>query len=105
MVAVGTYATVGETSVSSHRRYPPKLEPGRPGNRYFKETNVLILLPRLRRLSPRSRLAVGLTLTTIGLLLIIAALPDGVISAIVGAIFLVCVWRARQRERLTYPSR
>jgi hypothetical protein len=105
MVPVGTYATARETSVSFHRRHPPKPEPRRPGNRYLKEANVLILLPLLRRLSPRSRLAVGLALTTLGLSLIMVALPDGVISVIVGAIFLVSVWRGRQRERLTYRSR
>ena len=105
MVPLGTYATADETSVFSHRRYPSKPDPRRPGNRYLKEANVLILLPLLRRLSPRSRLAVGLALTTLGLSLIMVALPDGVISVIVGAIFLVSVWRGRQRERLTYPSR
>ena len=66
---------------------------------------MIILLPLLRRLSGRTRLAVGLALTTIGLFLIITALAHGVIAVIVGAIFLVSVWRARQRERLTYPSR
>jgi hypothetical protein len=66
---------------------------------------VLILLPLLRRLSARTRLAVGLALTTIGLFLIIAALAHGVIAVIVGAIFLVSVFRERQRPRLTYPWR
>jgi hypothetical protein len=66
---------------------------------------VLILLPLLRRLRARTRLAVGLALTTIGLFLIIAALAQGIIAVIVGAILLVSVYRERQRERLTYPSR
>ena len=67
---------------------------------------MIILLPLLRRLSARTRLAVGLALTTVGLfLIIIAALAHGVIAVIVGAIFLVSVFRDRQRERLTYPSR
>lgn len=65
---------------------------------------MIILLPLLCRLSARARLAVGLALTTIGLFLIVAALPHGVIAVIVGAIFLVSVFRGRQRERLTYPS-
>jgi fucose permease len=66
---------------------------------------VIILLPLLRRLSARARLAVGLALTTVGLFLIIAALAHGVIAVIVGAIFLVSACRGGQRERLTYPSR
>ena len=66
---------------------------------------MIILLPLLRRLSARSRLAVGLALTTVGLFLIIAALAHGVIAVIVGAIFLASVCRERQRERVTYPSR
>jgi fucose permease len=66
---------------------------------------VIILLPLLRRLSARARLAVGLALTTVGLFLIIAALAHGVVAVIVGAVFLVSVCRERQRERLTYPSR
>jgi fucose permease len=43
----------------------------------------------LRRLSPRTRLAVGLALTTVGLFLIVAALAHGVIAVIVGAIFIL----------------
>ena len=66
---------------------------------------MIILLPLLRRLSARTRLAVGLALTTIGLFLIIAALAHGVIAVIVGAIVLVSVFRDRQRGRLTYRSR
>ena len=66
---------------------------------------MIILLPLLRRLSARTRLAVGLALTTVGLFLIIAALAHGVIAVIVGAILLVSVWREQQRQRLTYPSR
>jgi fucose permease len=66
---------------------------------------VIILLPLLRRLSARTRLAVGLALTVIGLLLMIAALAHGVIAVIVGAILIASVCRGRQRERLTYPSR
>ena len=66
---------------------------------------MLILLPLLRRLNARARLAVGLALTTIGLFLVIAAPAHGVIAVIVGAIFLVSVYRDRHRERLTYPSR
>ena len=62
---------------------------------------MFILLPLLRRLSARARLGVGLALTTIGLLLMIAALAHGVIAVIVGAIFLASVYRERQRERLT----
>jgi fucose permease len=66
---------------------------------------VIILLPLLRRLSGRTRLAVGLALTIVGLFLIITALAHGVIAVIVGAIFLLSVCRGRQGERLTYPSR
>ena len=66
---------------------------------------MIILLPLLRRLSGRTRLAVGLALTTIGLFLIIAALSHGVIAVIAGAIVLVSVFRDRQRGRLTYRSR
>jgi len=66
---------------------------------------VLILLPLLRRLSARARLGVGLALTTIGLLLMIAALAHGVIAVIVGAMVIASVYRDRQRERLTYRSR
>jgi hypothetical protein len=66
---------------------------------------VLILLPLLRRLTARTRLAVGVALTTVGLFLIIAALAHGVIVVIVGAILLLSVCRGRRRERLTYPSR
>lgn len=88
-------------SVSSHRRYPPRPAPRRPGNRDRKETNVLILLPLLCRLTFRTRLAVGLALTTVGLFLIIAALAHAVIALIVGAIFLVSGWRGQQRRRLT----
>ena len=65
---------------------------------------MIILLPLLRRLRARTRLAVGLALTTLGLLLIIAALAHGVITLIVGAIVLLSVCRGRRRERLTYPS-
>jgi fucose permease len=71
----------------------------------LKETNVIILLPLLRRLSTRSRLAVGLALTTVGVFLLIAALAHGVTAVIVGVIFLLSVCRERQRGRLTYPSR
>jgi len=61
---------------------------------------VIILFPLLRRLSARTRLAVGLVLTIAGLFLVIAALAHGVIALIVGAIFLVSVCRDRwQRER------
>ena len=66
---------------------------------------MIILLPLLRRLNARTRLAVGLALTAVGLFLIISALAHGVIAVIVGAIFLASVYRDRQRERLTYPSR
>jgi hypothetical protein len=66
---------------------------------------VIILLPLLRRLNARTRLAVGLALTSVGVFLTIAAPAHGVIAVIVGAIFLFSVWRERQRERLTYPSR
>ena len=66
---------------------------------------MIILLPLLCRLSARTRLAVGLALNTVGLFLIIAALAHGVIAVIVGAIFLVSVFRGRRRDRLTYPSR
>jgi fucose permease len=66
---------------------------------------VIILLPLLRRLNARTRLAVGFALTAVGLFLIIAAPANGVITVIVGAIFLLSVWRGRQRERLRYPSR
>jgi hypothetical protein len=53
-----------------------------------KETNVIILLPLLRRLNARTRLAAGIALTTVGLFLIIAALAHGVIAVIVGTIVL-----------------
>jgi len=66
---------------------------------------VFILLPLLCRLSARTRLAIGLALTTIGLFLIIAALAHGVIAVIVGAMVIASVYRDRQRERLTYRSR
>ena len=92
-------------SGSSHRRYHPDRHRGGPGTVIAKETNVIILLPLLRCLSASTRLAVGLALTTVGLFLIIAALAHGVIAVIVGAIFLVSVFRERQRARLTYPSR
>jgi hypothetical protein len=105
MVVVGTYATAGAMSVSSHRRCQSDRHPGGPETVNAKETNMIILLPLLRRLSARTRLAVGLALTTVGLFLIIAALAHGVIAVIVGAVFLVSVYRERQRERLTYPSR
>jgi hypothetical protein len=78
---------------------------GGPENRHAEETDMIILLPLLRRLSPRTRLAVGLVLTSIGLLLILAALPHGVIAVIAGAIFVVSAYRGRPREQLTYPSR
>ncbi len=64
---------------------------------------MIILLPLLRRLSARTRLAVGLVLTTGGLFLLVAVPAHGVIAVIVGAIFLVSVWREKLRERLTYP--
>jgi len=105
MVVVGTYASAGGMSVSSHRRHQPDRHRGGPEDRDAKETNVIVLLPLLRCLSARTRLAVGLALTTAGLFLIITALAHGVIAVIVGAIFLVSVWRERQRERLTYRSR
>jgi len=66
---------------------------------------VFILLPLLCRLSARTRVAIGLALTTIGLFLIIAALAHGVIAVIVGAMVIASVYRDRQRERLTYRSR
>ena len=66
---------------------------------------MIILLPLLRRLSARTRLVVGLVLTTVGLFLIMAAPVHGVIAVIVGAIFLGSVWRERHSQRLTYPSR
>jgi hypothetical protein len=65
---------------------------------------VIILLPRLRRLNVRTRLPLGLALTTIALFLIISALGHVVIAVIAGAIFL-SVCRGPQRERPTYPSR
>jgi hypothetical protein len=104
-VVLGTYATAGEMSVSSHRRYHPDRHRGGAETVDAKETNVIILLPLLRCLSARTRLAVGLALTTVGLFLIIAALAHGVIAVIVGAIFLVSVGRNRQRDRLGYPTR
>ena len=66
---------------------------------------MIILLPVLRRLSARTRLAVGLAVTALGLCLIIAAPAHGVIAVIVGAIFLVSACRDRLRGRLSYPSR
>lgn len=66
---------------------------------------MIILLPLLRRLSARARLAVGVALTTVGVFLIVAALAHGVVAVIVGAIFVASACRGRQRERLTYPSR
>jgi hypothetical protein len=105
MVAVGTYAPAGEMSVSSSRRCPHKPEPRRPGNRHSKETDVLILLPLLRCLSHRTRLAVGLALTTVGLFLIIAALAHGVISVIVGAIFILGAFGGRRAPTASRPAR
>jgi hypothetical protein len=70
-----------------------------------RRLNVLILLPLLCRLSARTRLTVGFALTTVGLVLIVAALPHGVIALIVGAIFLGSVYRERQRGRLPRLSR
>jgi hypothetical protein len=66
---------------------------------------VIILLPLLRCLSARARLAVGLVLTTLGLFLIVAALAHGIITVIVGAIFLVSVYRERQPAGFSYLSR
>ena len=60
---------------------------------------MFILLPLLCRLSARTRVAIGLALTTIGLFLIIAALAHGVIAVIVGAMVIASVYRDRQRER------
>lgn len=60
---------------------------------------MIILLPLLRRLSDRARLAVGLALIIAGLLLCVATLVHGVIAVIVGAIFLASVC-GRQREWL-----
>jgi hypothetical protein len=105
MVVGGTYATAAEVSVSSHRRCHPVQHRGGPETVIPRRLNVLILLPLLCRLSARTRLAVGLVLTTVGLSLIIAALPHGVIAVIVGAIFLGSVYRERQRGRLPHPSR
>lgn len=62
-------------------------------------------LPLLCPLGARTRLAVGLALSTVGLFLLIAALAHGVIALIVGAIFRPNVCRGRHRERLTYSSR
>jgi hypothetical protein len=92
-------------SVSSDGRYRPDRHGGGPETVIPKETNVIILLPLLRRLDVRTRLAVGLALTAIGLFLMIAAPAHGVIALIVAAIFLGSVGRERRRERLTYPSR
>jgi hypothetical protein len=66
---------------------------------------VIILLPLLRCLNPRARMAVGVALTTVGMFLIVAALPHGVVAVILGAIFVASAYRGRQRERLSYPSR
>ena len=66
---------------------------------------MIIRLPLLRRLSARTRLAVGLVLTTVGLFLIMAAPVHGVIAVIVGVVILGSVWCERQRQGLTYPSR
>lgn len=66
---------------------------------------MIILLPLLRRLNARARLALGLALTTVGLFLIIAALAHGVIAVIVGVVFVLSVCRGPQRDRLTYRSR
>jgi hypothetical protein len=82
----------------------PHRHRGGPETVDAKETNVIILLPLLRCLNARARLALGLALTTLGLVLIIAALAHGVIAVIMGAIFLASVGRRRQAERLTYPS-
>lgn len=93
-------------SVSARRRSPVQRGTAVASKLLMpKETNVIMLLPLLRRLSARARLAVGLSLTATGLVLIIAALAHGVIAVLVGAIFLASVGRGRQRERLTYPSR
>ena len=61
---------------------------------------MIILLPLLRRLSARTRLAVGQALTTLGGYLMIAAPAHGVIALIVGAIFLASVVRDWQRGRV-----
>jgi hypothetical protein len=70
-----------------------------------RRPNVIIPLPLLRRLNARTRLAIGIALTTVGLFLIVAAFAHGVIAVIVGAIFLASVSLGRQREWLTYRSR
>ncbi len=59
---------------------------------------MIILLPLLRRLNARTRLAIGLALTTVGVFLIIAALAHGVIAVIVGVIFVLSVCRERHRS-------
>jgi len=72
-------------SLSSHRR--------------IKETDVIILLPLLCRLSARTRMALGLALTMVGLFLIISALAHGVIAVILGAILLLSARRGRYASR------
>jgi hypothetical protein len=64
-----------------------------------KETDVIILLPLLCRLSARTRMALGLALTLIGLFLILSALAHGVIAVIVGAILLLSTGRGRYASR------
>jgi hypothetical protein len=105
MVVADTYATAGEASVSTYRRCHSDLHCGGPETVDAKETNVLILLPLLRRLSVRTRLVVGLAVTAAGLFLTIIAPVHGVIAVIVGAIFLVSAGSGRVRARLSYPSR
>jgi uncharacterized membrane protein YjjP (DUF1212 family) len=68
---------------------------------------MLILLPLLRRLSVRSRMMVGLTVTTLGLAVTATAaavdpalLIQGIVATLVGAIFLVS---ARRRLGLRTP--
>ena len=68
---------------------------------------MLILLPLLRRLSIRSRLIIGLLMTAAGSILIGAAvafapglLVHGILTALVGVIFLVSVWTDGRRRAL-----
>jgi len=65
---------------------------------------MLILLPLLRRLSVRSRIAVGLILTVAGSALTATAaaapglLVQGIVAVLVGVVFLASAWTTARRR-------
>ena len=66
---------------------------------------MLILLPLLRRLSVRSRIAVGLILTVAGSALTATAaaaapglLVHGIFAVLVGVVFLASAWTTARRR-------